>query len=539
MSTFKASPNAKVRIIEPTIGVKIQIDALNPIKKNVAAYARVSTELDEQQNSYAAQVSYYTDYINNRSDWNLVEVYADEGITGTNTKKRVGFKRMIEDARNGKIDLILTKSISRFARNTVDTLTTVRELKKLGVEVWFEKENIHTMDPQGEIVLTVMSSLAQEESRSISANVTWGVRKRMSEGQVRFAFNRFLGYRKGPDGRPEIVPEEAETVRGIYQWFLDGMRPQEIKDKLESMHIKSPTGKDKWYNSTILSILSNEKYKGDALLQKTITVDFLSKKVKKNEGELGQFYIEGSHPAIIEPDVFDLVQHELAVRKEQNLRLRSKHVLAGKIICGDCHDYYGHKVYRYKNGFHYDAWSCNTKYKDRGECSSPNIKQAEIEASFVNALKLAMMDENANIIDEKAEQDIRQKLQKDKELAEIKRDEALEILNKYQESHAMKCYKDKTGFQKEFFALKDNVEQYESTLNDAKAAIINETAKKVKKHIFIDAVSSLNPDELTYDEQLIIKTLEKIIIEKKSDGRWLTFYFTNGVVINTNLDEDK
>ena len=249
MSTFKASPNAKVRIIEPTIGVKIQIDALNPIKKNVAAYARVSTELDEQQNSYAAQVSYYTDYINNRSDWNLVEVYADEGITGTNTKKRVGFKRMIEDARNGKIDLILTKSISRFARNTVDTLTTVRELKKLGVEVWFEKENIHTMDPQGEIVLTVMSSLAQEESRSISANVTWGVRKRMSEGQVRFAFNRFLGYRKGPDGRPEIVPEEAETVRGIYQWFLDGMRPQEIKDKLESMHIKSPTGKDKWYNS--------------------------------------------------------------------------------------------------------------------------------------------------------------------------------------------------------------------------------------------------------------------------------------------------
>lgn len=532
-STFTANPNAKIRIIEPTIGQDAPANMLMPTKKNVAAYARVSTEQDEQQNSYEAQVNYYTEYIKNRDDWNFVEVYADEGITGTNTKKRVGFKRMIDDAKAGKIDLILTKSISRFARNTVDTLTTVRELKSLGIDVWFEKENIHTIDPQGEIILTVMSSLAQEESHSISANVTWGVRKKMAEGQVRFPFGKFLGYRKGLDGRPEIVEEEAAIIRDIYQWFLDGMRPQQIAEKLEALGIKTPTGKSHWRAGTVTSILSNEKYKGDALLQKTITVDYLSKKIKKNDGEKGQFYIEGSHPAIIEPDIFDLVQYERKQRKEKRLRMRGKHVFSGKLVCGDCGDYYGHKVFRYNSGYHYDAWSCNTKYADRSKCGSPNIKQSEIESAFVLALRQAMADKAGNIINEQEELNIRAQLQKDKVLAEARRDEVAEEISNYRPSNNIEAFKN------DYLAMHEKLEARETELNAVKEAIVNESARKVKKHIFIKVTKGLSPAEVVYDEILFTKTVEKIVVTKKPDGRHLLFTFTNGVAVDINLQEVK
>ena len=187
-----------------------------PIKRRVAGYARVSTDSEEQQTSYEAQVSYYTEYIQKRDDWEFAGVYTDQGISATNTKHRDGFNRMIADALDGKIDLIVTKSVSRFARNTVDSLTTVRKLKEKGVEVYFEKENIYTLDSKGELFITIMSSLAQEESRSISENVTWGQRKRMADGKVTMPYGRFLGYRKGEDGLPEIVPEEAEVVKLIY-----------------------------------------------------------------------------------------------------------------------------------------------------------------------------------------------------------------------------------------------------------------------------------------------------------------------------------
>ena len=305
-------------------------------KLRVAAYARVSTNLEEQITSYEAQVDYYTRYIQSKEDWEFVDMYTDEGISATNTKKREGFNRMVADALAGKIDLIITKSISRFARNTVDTLTTVRKLKEKGIEVFFEKENIRTLDGKGELLITIMSSLAQEESRSISENVTWGQRKRFADGKVSIPYGRFLGYRKGADNLPEIVEEEATTIRLIYRLFLYGKSPSAIAAYLTDEGIITPGGKKIWRSKVVESILTNEKYKGDALLQKKFTVDFLTKKSKVNEGEVPQYYVENSHPAIIEPEKFDLVQYELKRRKEDGRFTSCLHPFSGKLTCGEC-----------------------------------------------------------------------------------------------------------------------------------------------------------------------------------------------------------
>ena len=240
------------------------------VKKRVAAYARVSTDSEEQLTSYEAHVEYYTKYIYELNDTTTTEIYTDEGISATNTKKRDGFKQMVSDDLKGKIDLIVTKSVSRFARNTVDSLVTVRQLKEKGIEVYFEKENIYTLDSKGELLITIMSSLAQEESRSISENVTWGQRKRMADGKVSMPYKQFLGYEKGEDGLPKIVEKEAETVRLIYRMFLEGKTPSAIAKHLVNQGIPSPSGKKTWQVSTVKSILTNEKYKGDALLAKTL-----------------------------------------------------------------------------------------------------------------------------------------------------------------------------------------------------------------------------------------------------------------------------
>ena len=273
-----------VTVIPATLKMHTGVPVNMAAKKRVAGYARVSTDSDEQYTSYEAQIDYYTKMIKSHSDWEFVEVYTDEGISGTNTKKRNGFNRMIDDALAGKIDLIVTKSVSRFARNTVDSLVTVRKLKEKGVEVYFEKENIYTLDSKGELLITIMSSLAQEESRSLSENVTWGMRKRFADGKVTMPYKHFLGYEKGPDGQPKIVEEEAKVVREIYDMFIEGKSTNAIAKSLTERGIKTPTGKTRWQTCTVYSILQNEKYKGAALLQKEFTTDFLTKKKKTNEG---------------------------------------------------------------------------------------------------------------------------------------------------------------------------------------------------------------------------------------------------------------
>lgn len=366
-------------------------------KRRVAAYARVSTDSDEQLSSYEAQVGFYSRHIQSNPEWEFVGLYADEGVSGTNTKKREGFNRMVSDALDGKIDLILTKSISRFARNTVDTLTTVRKLKERNVEVYFEKENIYTLDAKGELMITIMSSLAQEESRSISENVTWGKRKNMADGKFSLAYKNFLGYKKGEEGILEIVEEEAKTVREIYRRFLEGETARMITDHLTKQGIPTPMGKEKWRVSTIMSILQNEKYKGDALLQKTYTADFLTKRVKKNCGEIPQYYIKDSHPAIINPATFDLVQEEIERRRPERHKLHRSSPFTAKIICGDCGGYYGRKVWHSNSKHRKYIWRCNQKYGSGTVCSTPNLDEQTLRAAFVGAFNRMLGDKEQYI----------------------------------------------------------------------------------------------------------------------------------------------
>ena len=377
---------ANVTVIPATRSLHSKQPINTHARRRVAGYARVSTDSEEQLTSYEAQVDYYTKYTRSNPDWEFVDVYTDEGISAVSTRGREGFNRMIEDALAGRIDLIVTKSVSRFARNTVDSLTAVRKLKEHGTEVYFEKEGIYTFDSKGELLITIMSSLAQEESRSISENVTWGQRKRFADGKVTLPYSSFLGYRKGPDGLPEIVPEEAETVREIYRLFIQGKTVNWIANHLTAKGIPTPRGKSKWQTSTIESILTNEKYKGSAILQKKFTVDFLSKKMKVNEGEVPQYIVEQSHPAIIDPDQWEKVQTEMAVRKSRGRHHNCLSPFSAKIVCGDCGEYYGPKVWHSTDKYRRVIWQCNGKFKGEHRCSTPHLYEEDIKRLFLQAV---------------------------------------------------------------------------------------------------------------------------------------------------------
>lgn len=347
-----------------------------------------------------SQRSYYTNYINSHPDWVLVEVYPDEGISGLSTKKRENFQRMIGDALDGKIDLIITKSISRFARNTVDTLTAIRQLKEKGIEVYFEKENIWTLDGKSELLLTIMSSLAQEESRSISENVTWGQRRRFEQGKVSLPYKNFLGYDRGEtkDAPPVINPEQAVLVRRIYNLFLHGKTTGAIARLFTEEGIPTPAGKTEWRARTVESILTNEKYRGSARLQKRFTVDFLTKTTKVNEGEVQQYYIEESHEAIIPPEQWDAVQDEVNRRKELGKAYSGKSVLSTKIVCGDCGGLYGLKTWHSTDKYKTVVWQCLSKFdKSKPQCRTPHVSEEEVKERFIKVYN-GMIEDRAAVI---------------------------------------------------------------------------------------------------------------------------------------------
>ena len=351
-------------------------------KRRVAAYARVSTDKEEQESSFEAQVNYYTKLIRSNPEWIFVEVYADEGISGTSTKKREGFTRMIDDALAGHIDLILTKSVSRFARNTVDSLTTVRKLKEKGVEVYFEKENIYTLDSKGELLITIMSSLAQEEARNISENTAWGRRKQFAEGKHSLAYKTFLGYDKGLDGGLVVNEGQAEIVRRIYSEFLSGRTPYMIAKGLTAEGIKPPGGKDGWRSTTIRSILTNEKYYGAAILQKTVKPDVLSPP-RKNTGELPSYYIAEDHEPIVSEEMFRIVGEELKRRSEAEGKAHGVSVFSGRIVCADCGGFYGRKVWHSGSKYASSRWHCNNRFAMKTCCRTPTVKEEDIEAAFI------------------------------------------------------------------------------------------------------------------------------------------------------------
>jgi site-specific DNA recombinase len=392
MSTVKVIPQTKNPITKIKIG--------STQKRRVAAYARVSTDQEEQASSYEAQVSYYSGYIQERPDWQFVKVYSDEGITGTNTKRRTGFKSMIDDAVNGQIDLILTKSISRFARNTLDSISYVRQLKNAGCEVYFEKENLWTFDSKSEMVFSLLAAIAQEESRSISENVKLGKRWAMKEGKVMIPCKAFLGY-KLVNGKIEIDEEEAKVVRRIYEMYLrDGMTSKSIADTLKAEGIPTPSKKGcNWTTNNIQSILTNEKYKGDAILQKVYCADYLEHKIVKNDGVLPKYYVENSHPAIIDREEWMMVQEEMKRRAQFKYSYQNSNPFYAKLICGECGHFYGVKVWHSTDKYRREVLRCNGRYTNY--CHSPIVTQELVENKFIYAYNEVMKNKQTIIEDTK------------------------------------------------------------------------------------------------------------------------------------------
>jgi site-specific DNA recombinase len=489
-------------------------------ERRVAAYARVSTDNEEQMTSQVAQVEYYTQYIQEHADWVFVKVYADEGISATSTKHREGFKQMVQDALDGKIDLILTKSISRFARNTVDTLTTVRLLKEHGVEVFFEKENIFTFDSKGEVLITIMSSIAQEESRSISENVTWGRRKRMADGKVVMPYGRFLGYEKGEGDRPIIIEEEAAIVRLIYSLFLSGKTPHGIAKHLMVEGIPTPGGGNTWCMNTIRNILSNEKYKGDALLQKTFTVDFLTKKKKLNEGEVPQYFVQNSHPAIVSADVFDMVQEEIKRRQRGTARHSGTSIFSSKIICGECGSFYGAKVWHSNDPYRKVIWQCNGKFGKARHCKSPHITEESVKETFVEAFNQIIEDKEEIIAG--YEMVIRQIMGNDDLEMKIRAVESdlADIIADVEKLVAENARTplNQTEYDRRFKGLEKKLNGLESEKKNLQGQILSKNARL--KQIEAALVEMRKQDGLIseFDEQLWLTMVEAVVVGKDGES---------------------
>ena len=370
-------------------------------KLQVAAYCRVSTEEEEQQSSYEAQCSYYTDKIMTNSEWTMAGIFADEGITGTSTKKREDFNRMIRKCKKKKIDLILTKSISRFARNTLDTIKYTRMLRAMGIGIYFEKENINTLDMDSEMLITMLGAFAQAESESISRNVAWGKRKAMLDGKVFVNFNQLYGYYLNADGSPGINEEEASVVRFMYTQYLLGDSLRMIRDKLDETGVPNLKGEPGWSISTIKSILTNERYCGDVLGQKTYTESVIGGKSRKNNGELPQVLIQNNHPGIVSREVFYAVQEEMKRRTAARspstksatgrTSYTSKYALSERLVCGECGTLYRRCTWNIR-GKKKIVWRCVSRL-DHGTkyCKeSPTMEETALQTAIMDAINKSM-----------------------------------------------------------------------------------------------------------------------------------------------------
>lgn len=397
MQATSVQPQKTVRIIPATIDTKAAITQ-SYRQLRVAAYCRVSTKQDEQLNSYEVQRTHYEERIRTEPKWSLVGIFADKGITGTSMKKRDEFNKMLRLCYKGKIDMIIVKSISRFARNTLDVIKITRKLREINVDVYFEEQGIHSIDPASEFYITIYGSIAQSESENISANVKWGKAQSAKQGNVPFQCKHFLGYTKNTDGEIEIVPEEAEVIREIYEQYLSGESLYGIKCYLEEKEIPTPAGCSVWRQETIRSILSNEKYKGDAIINKTYVSDCISKRVKVNNGERNKYYIENNHPAIIDAGTFARVQEEIARRsgkpkvkqkgtKTELSRYSSKYALSELLICGECRTPYRRCTWTAK-GKRKIVWRCINRldYGKKYCHHSPSIEESLLQDAVMRAI---------------------------------------------------------------------------------------------------------------------------------------------------------
>lgn len=535
----QAAPKS-VRIIPP----KPEFSGENRIDirpKRVAAYCRVSTDKEQQEHSFETQKEMYTDMIMMKPNWQMAGIYADEGITGTIAKKRPDFMRMIEDCRKGKIDLIITKSVSRFSRNNLDCLLYVRELKEMGIPIIFEKEGINTLQVSSELLITLFSGLSQAESESISMNVKIGKRQSLKNGNVPFSYKSFLGYRKGADGKPEIDEEQAVIIRRIFAEYLAGKSLLDIAKGLTADEIPTARGKTNWSSARVQSILTNEKYKGDALLQKTYIVDCISKKSKKNNGELPMYYVENNHPAIIERAVFDRVQEEVSRRNSKKKvkqvgtktelgKYSGKYALSEILYCGNCGTPYRRCTWS-KNGKKKIVWRCISRldYGKKYCKDSPSIEESILHNAIAEAITQKAHMENTNVdrICRHIEiyqnsQDTSSILAKQERLKTIQ--EHINQLTDMDSEAAQNGDFDKQfeSLYAEMYAIKDELEKSKSKIETAADSIEEMTA----------VMQGLKNHPVEYNDQAVRQLIECIKVISKDT---LHIYFKDGIKIEAQM----
>ncbi|MDD3064380.1 MAG: recombinase family protein [Massilibacteroides sp.] len=478
-------------------------------KLKVAAYCRVSTDSDEQATSYEAQVEHYTDFIKKNPEWEFAGIFADDGITGTNTKKREEFNRMIDEAMAGKIDMIVTKSISRFARNTLDCLKYIRQLKEKNIPVYFEKENINTMDAKGEVLLTIMASLAQQESQSLSQNVKLGFQYRYQQGQMTVNHNRFLGFTKDEKGQLIIEPDEAVVVKRIYREYLEGASLQQICRGLEADGILTGAGKKKWRPESVKKILQNEKYIGDALLQKTYTVDFLEKKRVPNNGLVPQYYVENSHEAIIPRDLYMQVQEEMVRRANlhsgKNRKKRvysSKYALSSIVYCPKCGDIYRRVVWN-NHGKQSVVWRCCTRMEHGpGTCNADAIHESELQNLVVRAINMALCKKDT--MSENLQKNVEAVLTGADGIPLDEIDSRLEQLQK----ELLKVANAKGNYD----SIADEIYSLREAKQNAQVAGAEREGMKKRISEMQQFLAEQQQDITEYDEQLVRRLIEKITV---------------------------
>ena len=511
---------------KPKVGNNVRKD--NAPKLRVAAYCRVSTDSDEQETSYDAQVSHYTEYIQKNPEWELAGIFADDGISGTNTKKREEFNRMIDECMAGNIDMIITKSISRFARNTLDCLRYIRQLKEKNIPVFFEKENINTMDSKGEVLLTIMASLAQQESESLSKNVKMGLQFRFQNGEVQVNHNRFMGYTKDEDGHLIIEPTEAEIVKRIYREYLQGASLKQIGDGLMDDGILTAAGKAKWRPESVKKILKNEKYIGDALLQKTYTVDVLTKKRVKNNGIVPQYYVENSHEPIIPRDLYMQVQEEMLRRANlhsgANRKKRvysSKYALSSIVYCSKCGDIYRRIAWN-NRGKHSTVWRCVNRVEHGPDCcDAPTVQEEELQNAVVKAINTALggKDEMLTAL----EKNIAMVLALEDETSMESLDAKLEELQQelLKRANARQDYED----------LADEIDLLREQKQNAMAENAEREGLKQRIAEMQQFLAEQRGTIQEYDEQIVRKLIEKITVHDEK----VTVAFKSGMEIDVKM----
>lgn len=541
-----------VKVISATEGRVNRLSAIQVNLVRVAAYCRVSTDSDEQLLSYNSQVIHYRDLVNSKSDWQLVDIYADEGISGTQVFKRIEFQRMINDAVEGKIDLIITKSISRFARNTLDTLKYVRLLKEKNVAILFEKENINTMTMNGEMLLVILSSLAQQESESLSANVKMGLKMKMKRGEL-VGFHGCLGYDYDPISKTLSINEkEANIVKYIFDRYVDGVGSSVIAKELRSLGYKTKKGNVNWTEGSVRRILKNEKYKGDLLLGKTFTVDPITHRRLENMGEEEKYYIDEHHEGIISDDQFDEAQRILNKRslkhngKGRNDKYSRKYAFSSIIKCAYCESTAIRRTWHAKSDHEKFVWSCMRAVKyGKSNCPhSKGVDEKEIELSFIKAFN-TLCKSNKNIIEEflKEMEDTLVNLDVNKEILEI--DKSIEkcenSLNKLIDMHLEEII-DKSSYESKYKELMDKIGVLKSSRYDLEKSV--DENNDIKKRIqSFKLIYDKNEALADFDKNIFDSVVEEVILGNDSDDErdpyYLTFVFKTGLRMEGSAKEKK